>query len=64
MTCIFALSNTHMSLLRLVSHGDNSYIYPFWVFYISEDQYVLGEDQAVTKPILVNAITGEVIMCN
>lgn len=44
--------------------GDNSYIYPFWVFYISEDQYVLGEDQAVTKPLLVNAITGEVIMCN
>ena len=44
--------------------GDNSYIYPFWVFYISEDQYVLGEDQAVTKPILVNAITGEVIVCN
>ena len=42
----------------------NAYIYPFWAFYVLDNQVLAGEDVAQCEPILVNAITGEVIICD
>lgn len=43
---------------------DNACIYPFWVIYILDNIVVASHDVAQIQPILVNAITGEVIVCD
>ena len=44
--------------------NDKAYIYPFWVIYKHDNYMSVGEDIAEHKPMLVNAITGEVIICD
>lgn len=43
---------------------ENACIYPFWVIYMLDNIVVASHDVAQIKPILVNAVTGEVIVCN
>ena len=43
---------------------DNACIYPFWVIYMLDNIVVASHDVAQIQPILVNAITGEVIICD
>ena len=43
---------------------DNACIYPFWVIYMLDNIVVASHDVAQIQPILVNAITGEVIVCD
>ncbi|MEE3416625.1 MAG: hypothetical protein VZR53_14795 [Prevotella sp.] len=47
-----------------VKDADNAYIYPFWVIYVLDNLVIGSEDVAQRKPILVNAVTGEVIVCD
>ncbi len=45
----------------------NSYeefLYPFWAIYVHNNYICAGEDLADHQPLLVNAITGEVVLCN
>lgn len=41
-----------------------AYIYPFWVIYVHSNYMCFGEDIAECKPVLINAITGEVVDFN
>lgn len=43
---------------------DNACIYPFWVIYMLDNIVVASHDVAQIKPILVNAVTGEVVFCD
>lgn len=42
----------------------DAYLYPFWAIYILSNQTAAGEDIADHRPLLVNAVTGEVLICN
>lgn len=43
---------------------DEAYLYPYWVVYIHSNYITVGVDEADHRPLLINAITGEVIVCN
>ncbi len=43
---------------------NEGYWYPFWVIYTHSNFMSVGADEADHRPLLVNAITGEVILCN
>ena len=45
-------------------NNDVAYLYPYWVVYIHSDYMSMGFDEADHRPLLINAITGEVIVCN
>lgn len=49
---------------HIIRDPNNAYLYPFWVIYIYSNYMCLGEDIAEHKPLLVNAVTGEVIISN
>ncbi|MCR4702850.1 MAG: hypothetical protein K5665_04190 [Saccharofermentans sp.] len=42
---------------------NNMFFYPFWVIYVQSNYLCVGEDIAENKPVLVNAITGDVYVC-
>lgn len=56
--------NDFYSAEHIIRDPNNAYLYPFWVIYIYSNYMCLGEDIADHKPLLVNAVTGEVIICN
>lgn len=45
-------------------NNDVAYLYPYWVVYIHSDYMSVGVDEADHRPLLINAITGEEIVCN
>lgn len=47
-----------------VSDSYEMYYWPFWVFYVHSNYMTAGYECADRHPILVNAITGEVVLCN
>ena len=47
-----------------VSDTYESYLYPFWVFYTHTNYKTGGADCGDQQPIMVNAVTGKVHLCN
>ena len=47
-----------------VSDNFEMYYWPFWIFYVHSNYMTAGGECADRHPILVNAITGEVVLCN
>lgn len=57
----YDMSNVKYGPQKVTSDTYETYLYPFWVFYIHSDYKALGFDSADRDPVLVNSITGEVI---
>ncbi len=66
-TKIYAAELVYLTIQESdINNHDNydAYLYPFWVIYIHTNYMSAGVDCAYRKPVLVNAITGEVVICN
>ena len=58
---VYDMSNVEYSDEKNTSDTYETYLYPFWVFYMHSNYKVLGLDSADRDPVIVNAITGEAI---
>ena len=58
---VYDMSNVKYGPQKVISDDYETYLYPFWVFYMHSDYKALGFDSADREPVLVNAITGETI---
>ena len=64
---VYDMSNEIFSDEKTTSDTYETYLYPFWVFYMHSNYKAMGFDSADRDPVIVNAITGESIdpcVCN
>lgn len=55
------MSNVDYYNDHITRESYEAYMYPFWVVYVHSNYMCFGEDVADCKPVLINAITGEVV---
>ena len=58
---VYDMSNEIFSDEKTTSDTYETYLYPFWVFYMHSNYKAMGSDSADRDPVIVNAITGEAI---
>ena len=58
---VYDMSNEIFSDEKNTSDTYETYLYPFWVFYMHSNYKAMGSDSADRDPVIVNAITGEAI---
>ena len=58
---VYDMSNEIFSDEKTTSDTYETYLYPFWVFYMHSNYKAMGSDSADRDPVIVNAITGETI---
>ncbi len=58
---VYDMSNEPYSDRNVTSSTYDTYLYPFWIFYMHSNYKVLGFDSADRDPVIVNAVTGEAI---
>ena len=58
---VYDMSNEIFSDEKTTSDTYETYLYPFWVFYMHSNYSFLGSASADRDPVIVNAITGEAI---
>lgn len=63
-TYIYAAELVYLTVLETDNNTYEAYLYPFWIIYIQSNYMSVGEDIADHQPLLVNAVTGEVVVCN
>ena len=58
---VYDMSNEPYSDSNVTSSTYDTYLYPFWIFYMHSNYKVLGLDSADRVQVIVNAVTGETI---
>ena len=58
---VYDMSNEPYSDRNVTSSTYDTYLYPFWIFYMHSNHKVLGLDSADRVLVIVNAVTGEAI---
>ena len=58
---VYDMSTEIFSDEKTTSDTYETYLYPFWVFYMHSNYKAMGSDSADRDPVIVNAITGEAI---
>ena len=58
---VYDMSNEPYSDSNVTSSTYDTYLYPFWIFYMHSNYKVLGSDSADRVQVIVNAVTGETI---